>query len=317
MSEFPWLSRKEGFTRALKYIDGRSKGVISSVLTPWPKFNDATTNGIEWNTLSVIGGRPGSFKTGLKDQIIREAFTLNPTQDFRVLEFSFEMIMQTSCLREFSSAMGKSYKYLCSAEDNKLTQQEIKNCYDIAKQRINLPIDIVEDPCTVNEMKDTIDQYIHEFQKPTIVTIDHSVLLKKQPYKDKLEMLYAFGEMITDVKRKYPVTFIVLSQLNRGIESPERNEDGKYGNYILDSDIFGGDALLQHADLLVGLNRPAKQKIRFYGPDRYIIEDDTVLVMHFLKCRNGDNRMSFFKTEFDKMRVVEMETPPVVERRSK
>jgi replicative DNA helicase len=176
MSEFEWVSRKEGFQKALKYIDGRSKGVINSVLTPWPKFNDATTNGLEWNTLSVIGGRPGSFKTGLKDQIIREAFRLNPLQRFRVLEFSFEMIMQTSCLRDFSSVLGKSYKYLCSAEGNKLTQAEIAQCYEIAKDRVNFPIDIVEDPCTVNEMRDIIEKYIHEYQTPTIITIDHSVL---------------------------------------------------------------------------------------------------------------------------------------------
>lgn len=57
--------------------------------------------------------------------------------------------------------------------------------------------------------------------------------------------------------------FIVLSQLNRNVDNPERNEDGKYSNYILESDIFGGDALLQHADTVIGINRPAKQKSNF------------------------------------------------------
>ena len=75
----------------------------------------------------------------------------------------------------------------------------------------------------------------------------------------------------------------------------------QYGNYILESDIFGSDAMLQHADTLIGINRPAKQKIRFYGPDRYIIEDERTLVLHFLKARNGDTRMSFFKAEFERM----------------
>ncbi len=118
------------------------------------------------------------------------------------------------------------------------------------------------------------------------------------------------------MKKEYPIAFIILSQLNRGIDKPERNEDGKYGNYILESDIFGSDALLQHADLVVGLNRPGKQKIRFYGPDRYIIENDKVLVMHFLKCRNGDVRMSFFNAAFEKMSIEEINTPPKMERRS-
>jgi hypothetical protein len=73
--------------------------------------------------------------------------------------------------------------------------------------------------------------------------------------------------------------------------------------------------MLQHADTLIGINRPAKQKIRFYGPDRYIIEDDKTIVLHFLKARNGDTRMSFFKAKFESMQLEEMPTPGVQERR--
>ena len=120
---------------------------------------------------------------------------------------------------------------------------------------------------------------------------------------------------MTYLKRIYPIIFIILTQLNRDINSPERNEDGKYGNYVLESDIFGSDAILQHADNVIGITRPAKQKIRFYGPDRYVIEDDKVIVLHFLKCRNGDTRLSFFRAEFEKMRIIEMITPPQQEKR--
>ena len=62
--------------------------------------------------------------------------------------------------------------------------------------------------------------------------------------------------------------------LTGNIDNPDRAVDGKYGNYVLESDIFGSDAMLQHADTLIGINRPAKQKIRLYGPDRYVIKDD-------------------------------------------
>jgi hypothetical protein len=40
-----------------------------------------------------------------------------------------------------------------------------------------------------------------------------------------------------------------------------------------------------------------------------------VLVVHFLKCRNGNTRMSFFKAEFEKMKIVEMQTPATQEKR--
>ena len=341
-SKKAWKSQRDGFTESLYYLQGRMKGEIKSLKTPWPKWNDAGTDGIEWNSTTVIGGRPASGKTLIKDQLIREAFKLNPGEDFRVLEFQFEMLARTSAIREYSSLLGVPYKYLCSA-DGKLSAEHLKMCYDYAKERVKYPIDVVEEPCTVSDFKETIKAYmddhatteilketfkngdhmdqrdvVKKIYKKTIVTLDHSLLLKKDSYhKDKLDMLYSLGETLTQLKRVYPISFIILSQLSRGIDSPERNEDGKYGNYILESDIFGADALLQHADMLVGLNRPGKQKIRFYGPDRYIIENDRVLVAHFLKCRNGDTRMSFFKAEFEKMRITECPTPATQERRIK
>jgi len=110
-----WDGQYNAFNEALKYMLDRQSGKEKSIYTPWPKFNDATTDGLEWNTLTVIGGRPGSGKTLIKDQIIRESFDLNPNDDFRVLEFQFEMVGRTSAIREFSSLTGKTYKELCSA----------------------------------------------------------------------------------------------------------------------------------------------------------------------------------------------------------
>ena len=46
-----------------------------------------------------------------------------------------------------------------------------------------------------------------------------------------------------------------------------------------------------------------------------MIEDDRDIVLHLLKCRNGDTRLSFFKAEFEKMKIVEMTTPPQQEKR--
>jgi replicative DNA helicase len=143
-----------------------------------------------------------------------------------------------------------------------------------------------------------------------LVAIDHSALFKNgKGQKDKFEMLGALGEALTMMKKKYPVAFVVLSQLNRNIDDPKRALDGDYGNYVLDSDIYGSDALLQHADVVMGINKPSIRKIRQYGPDRYIIADEDTLVFHFLKSRNGTTRISFFKLNRDTMRIVEIPTP--------
>ena len=130
-----WAGQYTAFNDAIKYMINRASGEEKSIYTPWPKFNDATTDGLEWNTLTVMGGRPGAGKTLIKDQIIRESFSLNPHDDFRVLEFQFEMVGRTSALREFSSMTGKTYKELCSA-GSKISADVINSCHQYAKERI-------------------------------------------------------------------------------------------------------------------------------------------------------------------------------------
>jgi replicative DNA helicase len=311
ISEKLWGGQHAAFNEALKYMKNRQAGLEKSIYTPWPKFNDATVDGLEWNSLTVIAARPGSGKTLIKDQIIRESFVLNPYDDFRVLEFQFEMVGRNSAIREFTSITGKPYKELTSANGSKLSNNTLNQCYEYAKLRVKYPVDVVSTPLTVNQMREQIDMYMETHKgKKTIITLDHTLLVKRAPYqKDRLDVLFELGEFFTQCKREYPCLFIALSQLNRNVEDPERAIDGKYGNYITEQDIFGSDAMLQHADTLIGINRPAHRKIRFYGPDRFIIEDDSVLVFHFLKARNGDTRMSFFKGLFSQMEIIEMETP--------
>lgn len=325
-----WKSQKDAYQESLKYIKGRQSGIITSLLTPWKKVNDATTNGLEWHSMTVIGGRPGSGKTLVKDQIIREAYKLNPAENFRTLEFSLEMLGKNSAIRGYSAHLNKSYKYLCSA-DGKLSDEDFEKCVNYAKEMVKYPIDIVEEAPTVRQLKAIVHDYMKQHSslkvvtdvngtertvtqyKNVIITLDHSLLVKKEKGQTVNDMLFELGEAITELKRLYPIAWIILSQLNRSIDHPDRNEDGKYGNYILDSDIFGADALLQHADTVIGLNRPAKQKIRFYGPERYIIEGLRVLVMHFVKCRNGEGGLGFFEAAFESMSINDAETPPTME----
>jgi len=325
-----WASQKTAYQKALSYVHARQQGTITSFKTPWIKVNDAGVNGLEWQSMTVIGGRPGTGKTLIKDQMIREGFANNKGQNMRVLEFQFEMVARASKVREFCAVLGKPYKYVCSAyEKNKLSKEDFDKLHEHSKKAVDInkyPVDIVEDPCEVGIFEKIVESYMEKHSQVlennqkiytnTVITIDHSLLFKlSKAHHSKTDMLYDLGETVTSLKRRFPIAFIILSQLGRHVESPERNENGKYGNYILETDIFGGDALMQHADMVIGINRPAMKFIEYYGPDRYLIADDTVLVFHFLKTRTGDTRMSFFKAEFDKMRVVEMATPGVQQKR--
>lgn len=317
-----WADQKQAYEEALRYIYSRQQGTIDSFRTPWPKVDDAGVDGLEWHTLTVLAGRPGTGKTLIKDQMIREATKHNPGRTINILEFQLEMLARASKVREFSSVLNRPYKEVCSAGGYVLSDQEFKKLHAYAKSAVGIdksPVHVVEKSPVVETFRDIIHQYMNDNAQivagktvyvHTVITLDHALLLKlSKHHKNKTDMLYELGEVITMLKRRYPIAFVVLSQLGRDAEKAERNENGRYGNYVLESDLFGGDALLQHADMVIGINRPAKREITQYGPQRFIIDSDDILVFHFLKVRNGDPRMSFFRAVFDKMRVDEMPTP--------
>lgn len=316
-----WKSHSEHYKDALVYMRKRQKGTMTSYKTPWNKINDAGIQGFEWHSINIIAARPGGGKTLMKDQIVREGFKINAGQNLNVLEFQLEMVGRNSKLREFSAITKRTYKYLCSAENEgeHVTDEIIDKCAEYAKEAAKWPIDIVDTPMTAIEFRTEIIEYMEKHAvvidgiktfKKTVITLDHSVLIKKAANQSTLDMLNMLGEVCTELKKMYPILFIILSQLNRDITTPARCENGKYGNYPNDQDIFGSDALLQHADMVMIMDRPALRHITAYGPERFIIDDDSVIAIHIVKTRTGDTRMSFFKAAFHNMSLEERETPP-------
>lgn len=310
------VSERDALEKAILKIRARRKGELKSLKSAWPKFNDAFCDGLEWRSITVVGARPGTGKTLFMEQLISDIIEFNQDQEFRILKFQMEMLDETNGVRKLSMNVGSDYNTLMS-KGEPVDEKVYYKCVDFyQKSAKNDFIDVVYDPCTVDEMCATIHYYLNKHKKNdgtfpnVLVAIDHSALFKVgKGQKDKFEMLYALGEALTYMKKKYPVAFLVLSQLNRNIDDPKRQEEGAYGNYVLDSDIYGSDALLQHADVVLGINKPAIRKIRQYGPERYLINDPEILVFHFLKSRNGLTRIAFFKLDRDLVRIVEIDPP--------
>jgi len=303
-----WSHISDIHKAGIAYMEDRRDGIVKSIATPWKKFNDAGIGGLEWGTINTIGGRPGSGKTLIVNQITRQAHSLNKDQDFCVLDFQFEMSNKTTAVREFSSIVRKTYKELVSV-DRRIDDSDINIIKTYISKGEHKEIYQVDMSMTVDQMKETILLFLHEKGKPTIITIDHSVLIKKDATeKDKFEMLYNLGEMMTELKRAYPVIFIVLTQMNRSIEAQERKIPGTVGNYPTTADVFGADALLQHSDLMVAINKPSEYYLDIYGPEQYIVDEKT-LALHFVKARNGDRSICFFEAQFEHMSIKEMGIP--------
>jgi replicative DNA helicase len=311
------VSERDSLRKAILKMKGRRNGDIKSLKSAWPKFNDAFCDGLEWRTITVVGARPGTGKTLFLEQLFSDIIDQNPDQEFRILKFQFEMVDETSGVRKLSLETGADYNTLMSKDGVKVDKAIYDKCVEYYEKSVENDLTrVLYDTCNVDEMCATIHYEMEKFKKPDgtymnmLVGIDHSTLFAKaKNQKDDFEMLSALGKALTMMKKNYPVAFVVLSQLNRNIDNVERQRDGEYGNYVLDSDIYGSDALLQHADVVLGINKPSLRKIRQYGPDRYIINDEDLLVFHFLKSRNGTTRMSFFKLDRTIMRIVEIDTP--------
>lgn len=310
------VSERDALKKALYKMKARHNGELKSLKTAWVNFNNAFCDGLEWRTITVVGARPGTGKTLFMEQLVNDVIKLNGDQKFRILKFQFEMLDETNGIRKLSMNVGSDYNTLMSKE-KPVDKGIFQKCVDFyeSTEKYDL-VDVVYDPCTVDEMCATIHAYMEKHKTEdgytnTLVTIDHSALFRVgKGQKDKFEMLYTLGEGLTEMKKKFPVAFLVLSQLNRNVETIERTKDGTYGNYILDSDLYGSDALLQHADVVLGINKPFNRRIKFYGPEKYIINDPDLLVFHILKSRNGFMGMNFYKLDNTVMRLIEIDPPP-------
>ena len=311
------VSERDALKKAIIKIKARRNGDVKSLKSAWPKFNDAFCDGLEWRTITVVGARPGTGKTLFMEQLVNDVIEHNTDQEFRVLKFQMEMVDETSGIRKLSLNTGADYNTLMSKGGNKVDEKIFYKCVDYyEKSEKSDFINVIYDACTVDEMCATIHYEMNKNKKEDgtyvnmLIAIDHSALFKvARGQKDKFEMLNSLGEALTMMKKKYPIAFVVLSQLNRNIDNPDRQRDGEYGNYVLDSDIYGSDALLQHADVVMGINKPSIRKIRQYGPERFLITDEDILVFHFIKSRNGTTRISFFQLDRSNMRIIEIPTP--------
>jgi replicative DNA helicase len=311
------VSERQSLEKGLLKMKARREGKLPALISAWPKFNDAFCDGLEWKTITVVGARPGTGKTLFMEQLIADIIELNPNQKFRVLKFQMEMVDETSAIRKFGLKTGADYNTLMSKNGNLIDKNIFEKCVDYYHETAKSDIvNVIYDVCTVNEMCATIHYELERHKNPDgtyvnlLVAIDHSALFKNDTgQKDKFDMLGALGEALTNMKKKYPVAFIVLSQLNRNIDDIKRQIEGTYGNYVLDSDIYGSDALLQHADVVMGINKPSIRRIKQYGPEKFLIEDPDTLVFHFIKSRNGLTRISFFKLDRLTMRIIEINTP--------
>jgi len=327
-----WKPKHETYGATIEYIKGRKDGTIKSLLTPWERINVAGVDGIEWGTAVLMAARSGVGKSLWKDQLVNQSFKLNPSQRFRVLQYEYEMPTIMSNVRELGAYLKKTYQYVCSATDDAnsqmLSDKEIQDCINYFTNKVSKigdvwdsRIDVIEQHLKVSQFKQSVLDYAHKYPEDDIlVTVDH-IRLTEWDGDNENNMLRELSKTIIELKRyirpnNKRISFVLLNHLNRNILDQSRCDEGKYANYVTDNDVYGSDSVFQAVEMVIGMDCPAQRQIRYYGPSRYMIENDRVLVNHLLKVRNGPKGMIFNYADYENMQIKEIETPVKVATRT-
>lgn len=289
----PFITIEDAARQELRYIRGRMDGSIKSLKTPWKKFNKASMNGIEWGSIITIAGMSGSGKTAILNELETGLFQMNPQENFAVLSFNFEMIARRLVGRKISKDLGVSVKQMYSADlddpSANFTQEHYNKAVQFTQKIKDVPVWYVDIPGTVPQIVDTVEHFAmnmeQNLRRKIFVTLDHSILVKKLGEQKTLDVLYELAAAFNELKKKIDSSYIIISQLNRSIETVDRIQN-KQLHYPQKSDVFGADALYQYSDVFMVTHRPEMLNLRSYGP-----YDDPVqglIYWHYLKTRDGE-----------------------------
>lgn len=277
----------------IAYMNKRRQGLAPSLKTSWKKFNEACMGGIEWNTITTIAGMSGSGKSSIVNELETSLFDLNPDENFSVLNFNFEMLAMKVVGRKISKNLGLTTIQLYSGQENDVLSDENYNkALDLAKTTISkYDIHYVDTPGTVEQIKSTILSFClsrgnnnKDSEHGTVIALDHALLVNGKGEEMERKILFELMVMMNTLKKSMKVSFILLSQLNRNIEIPDRivNPDLQYPRK---ADLFGADSMYQFSDVVLISHNPKMLGIRRYGPDK--VDTAGKIFWHFLKIREG------------------------------
>lgn len=306
-------TRHEQFIEGKQYIKDFRANKVPTLVTSIPSLNAHLGEGIEFGTTLVVASRSGGGKTTLKDQLVRDA--VNPLLNkhtISILDFSYEMPGRDMSIRAFISATQSSKQQLI-VRNKPLSSSHEKAIDDCIEAFKNVRIKVIDEPLDLYNMERAIHLYMEDEAKVVkdplfLITLDHSILTKNLPGDQSFDTLHKLGEMATKIRKQGNVIFLILSQLNRSIEDTTRSKPGTAANYPNSSDLYGADALLQHADMLIIIDNPAQRDLLTYGPIKIQLTEPIhryYSMFHIVKDRRNGQRKLHLHGNFTEFRFQE------------
>jgi replicative DNA helicase len=269
------------YDEALKEIWNRRKGLYVPIKTGWYNFNSMLGGGLQEATMYVVGARPGVGKSAFINRMLFDAFDINPESDILGLYYNFEMPGKRQLLREASGRTNISINKLLSA-DAPLEESYWESVKHLKAELGTYDLYFRDIPMSVTKITESIMKVREKYpDKHLVCVFDHSRLIRPDREKDEQDRLNKFAFGCIDLMQRTKCTIVLVSQLNRDIEKPDRAING----YVpLLSDLFGADSVGQSAHVVVMLQRP-----EMYNLAEYLEEPaDGLLAVHVVKNRDGN-----------------------------
>ena len=140
-----------------------------------------------------------------------------------------------------------------------------------------------------------------------VIFLDHALLAKGKQGEKERETLYSLMAMFNAVKKLIPCVIVVLSQLNRDIESTERLQNPAV-HFPRRSDLFAADALYMYSDTVMVAHRPEMLGLQQYGVQRWPTEK--MVFFHYLKVRDGEPCIAAMTNDLAHNKILDY-VPPV------
>jgi len=294
---------KEAFKDQIEYINRRRSGSIQSLITPWPGLNKAGIDGLEWGNITTVAAMSGTGKTTFINQLISEFPALNPKQNVSVLFFTVDMGIGKVVARTISHMTRRTVNDIYTNPLPNDIENITKDFTDMYSSRDINYIEKLRSPSqTAKQMDEFLQTRKNNFN---LIIYDHVSMVKKTGDSERGSIMELMEEINELKKRHTNSQYIVISQLNRNIEDPQRIRNSK-SHYPLKSDLYGSDAPYNYSDIFMVLHNPRKNLgITSYGPRKY----PTLGFMfgHILKCREGDpGKLLVFKNLLSENRMEEL-----------
>jgi replicative DNA helicase len=227
--------------------------------------------------------------------------------------------------RDISSKVNKNIKQLYSAE-GKLKDDELSQINTALESIKDYPIYVVDNIGTVKNIYDTILYYLSskrliEQKRGLVVAIDNASLVladdtgEKETIDKLMHTLVLIKKYISSIGGK--IIIIVISQLNRQLESNERVLNPKL-HYPNKSDLFGASSVYNSSDYVIIIHRPCliEGLGNWYGPARKNWDrglpvfnprnpSQPMTYLHIIKERFGSNTIIPMLDDLGNSRIID------------